>query len=402
MRSFGLLLQFLMIKLIKSTFYNEKKTKRQLIDFIKKAEQLSFGKECERFEKSFAKYQKRKHCIFLNSGSSANLAIVQALMNLGKIKKGDLAGFSALTWSTNAMPLIQLDLKAIPIDVELDTLNVSSAKLKETLKKYPLKLLFITNLLGFCDDLDEIKKICDEKGIILIEDNCESLGTVYKGKLLGNYGLASSFSFYVGHHMSTIEGGAICTDSERLATMIGLVRAHGWDRNLNEKRQTKIRTRYKVNSTFYSRYTFYDLGYNFRPQEINGFIGNTQIPYLPQILKKRKSNFLKMAKAIYQHDDKYHPIKYEHLDFVSNFAVPVVCRTQKIRDRLVEKCNGKVEIRPIVGGDISRQPFFSKYMKKYAFENTNAKLVHDNGLYFGNNPELTNQEIDTIINIFTT
>lgn len=391
-----------MIKLIKSTFHNEKKTKRQLVNFIKNAEQLSFGKECEKFEKNFAKYQKRKHCIFLNSGSSANLAIVQALMNLGKIKKGDFAGFSALTWSTNAMPLIQLDLKAIPIDVELDTLNVSSDKLKETLKKYPLKLLFITNLLGFCDDLDEIRKICDEKGIILIEDNCESLGTVYKGKLLGNYGLASTFSFYVGHHMSTIEGGAICTDSERLATMIGLVRAHGWDRNLNEKRQTKIRTRYKVNSTFYSRYTFYDLGYNFRPQEINGFIGNTQIPYLPEILKKRRSNFLKMSKAIYQLTDKYYPIKYDHLDFVSNFAVPVVCRTQKIRDLLVEKCNGKVEIRPIVGGDISRQPFFSKYMKRYAFENKNAKLVHDNGLYFGNNPELTSDEINTIIKIFIT
>lgn len=390
-----------MIKLIKSTFYNEKKTKQELIHFIKSAEQLSFGKECERFEKNFAKLQNRKHCIFVNSGSSANVAMIQALINLKKIKPGDMAGFSALTWSTNVMPLIQLGLNAVPIDIELDTLNISSRILLKTLKKYPLKLLIVTNLLGFCDDIDEIRKICEERKIILLEDNCESLGTVYKGRLLGNYGLASSFSFYVGHHMSTVEGGAVCTDSEQFATMLRLVRAHGWDRNLSEKRQVKIRNRYKVNSTFYSRYTFYDLGYNFRPQEINAFIGNTQIRYLPEILKKRKRNFFYMAKPIYAKTNKYFPMRYDHIDFLSNFAVPVICKTQKIRDELVEKCNNRIEIRPIVGGDMTRQPFFSKYMKKFAIESPNAKLAHEQGLYFGNNPELTRKEMQTIINIFT-
>lgn len=390
-----------MIKLIKSTFYNEKQTKKQLRDFINNADQLSFGSQCEEFEKKFAKWQKRKHCVFVNSGSSANLAIIQALLNLGKLKKDDYVGFSALTWSTNSMPIIQLGLKAVPIDVELNTLNVSSTKFKEMLKKYPLKVFFITNLLGFCDDIDEIKRICDEKKILLIEDNCESLGTKYKGKLLGNYGLASSFSFYVGHHMSTIEGGAICTDSEILATMLGLVRAHGWDRNLNEKRQIKIRNKYKVNSTFYSRYTFYDLGFNLRPMEINAFIGNTQIPYLNEIIKKRKENFFKMALPIYAQTDKYYPIRYDHLDFLSNFAVPVVCKSKEIRDELVAKCDGKVEIRPIVGGDMTRQPFFKKYMKEIQFDDPNARKAHEQGLYFANNPELTSKEMKEIIDIFT-
>jgi CDP-6-deoxy-D-xylo-4-hexulose-3-dehydrase len=391
-----------MIKLIKTTFYNEKDTKKKLCDFITSADQLSFGEQCQKFEEKFAKWQKRKHCIFVNSGSSANLAIIQALLNLGKIKKGDYIGFSALTWSTNSMPIIQLGLKAVPVDVELNTLNVSSKKFKETIKKYPLKMLFITNLLGFCDDLDEIKRICDQRKILLIEDNCESLGTKYKGKLLGNYGLASSFSFYVGHHMSTIEGGAICTDSEILATMLGMVRAHGWDRNLNEKRQAKIRNRYKVNSTFYSRYTFYDLGFNLRPMETNAFIGNIQIKYLDQIIQKRKENFFKMALPIYAQTDRYYPLRYDHIEFLSNFAVPVVCKSTEIRDALVEKCNGKVEIRPIVGGDMTRQPFFKKYMKEINFEDTNARKAHEQGLYFGNNPELTEKEMKEIINIFTT
>jgi len=391
-----------MIKLIKSTFYNEKETKKKLINFISKAEQLSIGNECRKFEKRFAKYQGRKHCIFVNSGSSANLAIVQALLNLGELKKGDYVGFSAVTWSTNVMPLIQLGLTAVPIDVELDTLNVSSNKLKEILKKYPLKMLFLTNLLGFCDDIDKIKKICDKNKIILIEDNCESLGTIYKGKKLGNYGLASTFSFYVGHHMSTIEGGAICVDSHNLESMSQMVRAHGWDRNLTEKKQLKIRLKHHVNSSFYSRYTFYDLGYNLRTTEINGFIGNTQLDYIDEIVKKRNINFLKIAEEIYSKTDKYFPIRYNHIDFISNFAIPVVCKTKKIRDDLVKKCKNKIEIRPIVGGDMVSQPFFKKYFPDFikTFNNTNAKLIHEQGLYFGNNPELTNKEIKTIIKIF--
>jgi len=391
-----------MIKLIKSTFYNEKATKDALCKFIKESEKLSIGKECADFEKSFADYQGRKHCVFANSGSSANLALIQALLNLGKIKKGDMVGFSSLTWSTNVMPLIQLGLNTIPVDVELNTLNVSSKTLLKTLKKYPIKMLFITNLLGFCDDIDVIAKVCKEKKILLIEDNCESLGTVYKGQKLGNFSLASTFSFYVGHHMSTIEGGAVCTDDGNLDTMLQMVRAHGWDRNLTEEKQLKIRTKHDINSSFYSRYTFYDLGYNLRTTEINGFLGNNQLKYLPQIIKERENNFLTLAKKIYARTDKYYPIRYDHIDILSNFAFPVICKSAAIRDGLVKKCENKIEIRPIVGGDMTLQPFFGKYMKKYLHVNTNsnAKLVHEQGLYFGNNPELTKREIQEIVNVF--
>lgn len=391
-----------MIPLIKSTFYKERETKEALCNFIKRSSKLSIGEECGKFEHNFAKYQGRKHCVLVNSGSSANLAVIQALLNLGKVKKGDFVGFSAITWSTNVMPLIQLDLKPIPLDVELDTLNVSSKTLLQTLKKFPLKMLFITNLLGFCDDIDEIVTVCKQKKIILIEDNCESLGTVYKGKKLGNFGLASTFSFYVGHHMSTIEGGAICTDDEELETMLHLVRAHGWDRNLTENKQLKIRNKHNVNSTFYSRYTFYDLGYNLRTTEINGFIGNLQIKYLNEVIEKRKNNFIKMALPIYSVTKKYYPIKSNHIDLLSNFAVPVICRTKKIRNELVEECKDKIEIRPIVGGDMVMQPFFKKYISNASnFKNPNAKLIHEQGLYFGNNPELTEKEMKQIVKIFT-
>jgi len=392
-----------MIKLIKSTFYKEEKTKKELCDFINKAKQLSLGPECNKFEKSFAKWQGRKYCVFFNSGSSANLAIIQALLNLGKIKKNDLVGFSAITWATNPMPLIQLGLQAIPIDVELNTLNVSSKTLNDFIKQNSIKLLFLTNLLGFCDDIDQIKKVCDQKKIILIEDNCESLGTVYKGKKLGNYSYASTFSFFVGHHMSTIEGGAVCTDDPEMHVMLNLVRAHGWDRNLDSENQNKLRKQYKVDSSFYSRYTFYDLGYNLRPTEINGFLGNVQLNYLDEIINKRQNNFLKLAIAFNKRLDLYYPIEYQHIDLVSNFAYPVICRSKEIRNLLIKKCENKIEIRPIVGGDMTHQPFYSKYMPKYErlLMNSNAKLIKEQGLYFGNNPEMTNKEIEMIIKVFT-
>ncbi len=391
-----------MIPLIKSTFYHETETKRKLCNFILHADKLSIGEECRKFEENFANYQGRTHCVFVNSGSSANLAVIQELLNTGMLKKGDPVGFSTLTWSTNVMPMIQLGLEPVPIDVELDTLNVSSKKLLAVLEKFSLRALFLTNLLGFCDDIDEIARVCRRKKIILLEDNCESLGSVYKGKKLGNWGLASTFSFYVGHHMSTVEGGAVCTHSETLDTALQLVRAHGWDRNLTEQKQMIIRLKHNVNSTFYSRYTFYDLGYNLRTTEIQGFLGNNQLNYLDTIVKKRQSNFFYMAESIYARNDLYFPVRYDHMDVVSNFAVPVICRSRKIRDDLVRRCDGQVEIRPVVGGDMTSQPFFHKYVgESSGLSNSNARLIHEQGLYFGNNPELTKKEMDTIVKIFT-
>ncbi|MEK7616917.1 MAG: DegT/DnrJ/EryC1/StrS aminotransferase family protein [Patescibacteria group bacterium] len=391
-----------MIKLIKSTFLNESEVKKKLVEFIVKTEILSMGKECQEFEESFTKYQERKYAVLVNSGSSANLALIQSLLNLGRLKKSDLIGFSALTWSTNTMPLLQLGLNPIPIDVEIDTLNICSKTLLKTLKKYKLQALFITNLLGFCDDIDKIQQICKKNKVLLIEDNCESLGTVYKGKKLGNFSLASTCSFYVAHHLSTIEGGIICTDDKQLANMLKIVRAHGWDRNLDQESQKILRINNKV-SDFYAKYTFYDLGYNIRPTEITGFLGNCQIGFIDQANKKREQNFFKLAKVIYSQTDKYYPMRFNHIEFLSNFAVPVVCKSKRILKDLLKRSADIIEVRPIEGGDMTEQPFFQKYLTNVNknLVNPNARVIHNQGLFFGNNPDLTKKELKTIINIFS-
>ncbi len=377
-----------MIKLIKSSFYDEKKTKQALADFITNTDIFSMGKQCAEFEKRFVEKQGRKFAVYVNSGSSANLILIQALLNLGRLKKGDKVGFSALTWATNIMPLIQLGLVPVAIDCEVDTLNISTATLKEKINE--IDALFLTNVLGLCGDMTAIVKLCAKHHIPLFEDNCEALGSVVDGKLLGNFGEASTFSFFVGHHISTIEGGMICTNDEQLHEMLVIVRAHGWDRNLHAEAQNKYRNRHGIDG-FFSKYTFYDLGYNVRPTEIHGFIGNTQIGFWNEIVSKRSKNFDVFNTRVRENDD-FIPLNAGHMDIVSNFSMPVICKNETCFKKYVARFDGhKVEIRPIIAGDMTKQVFYKKYVGAGACKN--ASFVHANGFYFGNNPELTDDEV---------
>ena len=387
-----------MIPLIRNTFLNEMETKRTLAEFILKTDRFSMGDECFAFEKEFAKVQGRKDGILFNSGGSANLAMLQSLKNMGVLNDGDQVGFSALTWSTNVMPIIQMGLIPVAIDCEFDTLNVGSQQLLNTLKDADLKCLFLTNALGFVSDIWEIKTICDERGIIQIEDNCESLGTETKFGKTGNFGLASSFSFFVAHHMSTIEGGMVCTDNNDLSEMLRIVRANGWDRNLTGEQQNKWRSNHNVESEFESKYVFYDLGYNLRPTEITGFLGLFQLSYLTNSIKMREKNYLEIADCIDKNKDLI-LIRHDHITQLSPFAIPIICKTSKLRDHYLSRfIEAGVEVRPMIAGNIQKQPFYKKYVKKL-FKLPNTEFLHSNGFYCGNYPELSKDDLEIIKNI---
>lgn len=380
------------IKLIKSTFLYEEKTKERLCNFIKDAKMLSMSTECRKFEENFSKKQGRKYSVYVSSGSNANLLLIQAMINLGKLKKGDEVFVSSLTWATNIMPIIQLGLVPILLDVEKTTLNVSFDILKKTSQNHPeAKALFLTNALGFCSDIDKIKEFCEINNILFLEDNCESLGSEYKNKKLGNFGLASTFSFFVGHHLSTIEGGMICTDNEELYENLKSARSHGWMRNNSQKFKKRNKEENKIED-FYDAYTFYDLAYNFRPTEINGFIGNEQIKYWDEIVKKREDNFKNFYSATIENDDIIN-LEVENMNIISNFGFPLIFKNkenfEKYKNLFLEN---NVEIRPIISGNMAEQPFFKKYIK----ENNvcpNTDYIHKNGFYFGNNPEMNPEEI---------
>jgi CDP-6-deoxy-D-xylo-4-hexulose-3-dehydrase len=386
-----------MIPLMKNAFLNEHATKQALADFIIKAQKFSMGEECHKFERKFSDFQKRTESILFNSGGSANLALLQALKNLGRLKSGDYVGFSALTWSTNIMPIIQMDLIPIPVDCSVENLNVGSEQLLKTLEAYDIKALFLTNVLCFVSDIEKVRDVCNDKGIILLEDNCESLGTVTnQGIMSGNLGLASSFSFFVAHHMSTIEGGMICTDDEELGEMLKIVRANGWDRNLNALQQAKWRKKYNIESEFQAKYSFYDLGFNFRPTEITGFLGSYQLDFLEENIKAREKNYKFINEYISKNDDLL-PLDYSNLKTVSTFAIPIVCKTPELRGHYLNQFSGAgIEIRPMIAGNIQRQPFYSKYVKEMV-KLPNTDFVDRNGFYCGNYPELTPEDLQVII-----
>ncbi len=385
------------IKLIKSSFYNETETKNALCAFIQDAKQLSIGTECLAFETEFSAWQGRKYSVLFNSGSSANLALIQALLNMGKLQPGMKVGFSGITWATNVMPLLQLGLIPIPVDIELDTLNVSSHTLEQTHQEQKLDCLFLTNLLGFSDDIKKIKQFCFKENILLLEDNCESMGSKTSGKMLGNFGLASTFSFFVGHHMSAIEGGMVCTDDKELDRHLRMARSHGWDRHLTEKQQKSLRTEHAI-SDFFAKYTFYDLAYNLRPNEITGFLGKYQLKFIDETTHKREQNFKALLK-IYDVCEDVYPLDIR-MDFVSNFAMPLVFKSEQLKDSYCSRCEKLgIEVRPIVGGVMADQPFFKKYISQ-TYNIPVSRLAFKQGFYFANNPELTQDEIEYLIAAF--
>ncbi len=385
------------VPLVKNALINDTEARVALAGFILDAEKLSMGEMCARFEKEFAKKQGRKEAVLFNSGGSANLAMLQALRNLGWLEQGDKVGFSALTWSTNVMPILQMGLGAIPVDCDPKTLNSMAECAIPTLTKEKCKAFFLTNALGFAGDIDKIEKECARKKILVLEDNCEALGTVLKKGKTGNFSLASSFSFFVAHHMSTIEGGMVCTDNHEYAEMLRIVRANGWDRNLHPERQSHWRKKHGVESDFHAKYTFYDLGFNLRPTEITGFLGLEQLQHLDETIKIREKNFNRVHAALKKNPD-FTPFNWDHIETLSAFAMPFVTKTPALRKKYIAIFeDAGIEIRPMIAGNMQKQPFFKKYMKR-EFDLPGADILHHNGFYCGNCPDYTEEEINHIIN----
>lgn len=380
---------------MKHTFINEFETRRQLSDFILRADKLSMGQQCKAFEQEFCKAFEHKHSVLVNSGASANLVVLQALINIGKLTKGDKIGFSSVTWSTNVMPILQLGLIPVPVDCDPTTLNIMNENLCETHKNNPLRALFVTNTLGLTGDLGQIATYCENQDIILLEDNCESLGSRLSGRYTGTFGLAATHSFFVAHHMSTIEGGMITTSDDELAEMLVITRANGWDRNLNAEQQRKLRSKHGITSEFEAKYTFYDSAFNVRPTEITGFLGLCQLEKLNESLLVRERNFIEIQKIAVNNND-FIRLAYEHMDFVSSFALPFVCTSPSIREHYIREFAGAgIEIRPLIAGNITRQPFYEKLVGKHHFL-PGADILHNQAFYCGNYVELTEEDIETI------
>ncbi len=333
--------------------------------------------------------------MLVNSGASANLILLQSLINLGYLQKGDLIAFSALTWSTNVMPIIQLGLTPIPVDCSRFTLNSGVGELQSLLEQVKPSAFFITNALGLAGKLDKVAEICSANNIIFLEDSCESIGSEINGVKTGNFGVASTFSFFVAHHMSTIEGGMVCTDDTELYEMLLQVRANGWDRNLPEKSKANLRMKYSVQSEFYAKYTFYNLAYNVRPTEITGFLGRQQLLYLDKTIEARQDNFLRIQEVLNSNGD-FCPLRFGHMSKVSAFALPFVLKSPSLMEFYISRFqDAGIEIRPMIAGNMQNQPFYGKYSDR-AISLPESDHLHASSFYSGNFPDLSDSELSLI------
>ncbi|HEB9423363.1 TPA: DegT/DnrJ/EryC1/StrS family aminotransferase [Campylobacter jejuni] len=362
-----------------SSTWDEKEL--QAIQDVIKSDMFTMGKKVAEFEKDFAKFVGSKYAIMTSSGSTANLIATAALFytKIPKLKKGDEVIVPAVSWSTTYYPLYQYGLKLKFVDIDLQTLNYDLENLKSAISDRT-KMIMVVNLLGNPNDFDIIKNMITNKDIILLEDNCESMGAEYQGKQAGTFGIMGTFSTFFSHHMATMEGGFVVTDDEELYHVLLCLRAHGWTRNL--PKENKVAN--KSDDWFSESFRFVLPGYNVRPIEMSGAIGIEQLKKLPTFLKYRREN----AKLFYDYF-KNHPdfIIQKEIGSSSWFGFSLVIRPDsKIqRKDIIKKLEeNNIEYRPIATGDFTQNEVIKYFDYEIHNELKNAKYIHEKGFFVGN------------------
>lgn len=376
------------IKLVKDTIDGQ--DINNLIEWLKTNPKLTKGALTVEFEKQWSKWLGVKHSVFVNSGSSANLAAIYSLILSGRLKNNKIV-VPAVSWVTTVTPAIQLGLHPIMCECDEKNLGLDITHLERIIEEEKPSVVILVHVLGIPNHMDEIVKLCKENDILLVEDSCESIGSKYNDKMIGTFGDMSTFSFYFGHHMSTIEGGMISTNDEDLYHILLSIRSHGWDRDLPSEKQSELRKKYNIQN-FRSLYTFYYPGFNLRATDLQAFIGLQQLKKLDLIVSNRNKNYVRYKNEI---KNDFWSASEPTNSFVSNFSYPII--TKNI-DKLVKSLtDNNIECRPLICGSITEHPFwYERYGKQ---DLPNAKLVHEYGLYVPNNHEMTDDEINKIIKI---
>jgi CDP-6-deoxy-D-xylo-4-hexulose-3-dehydrase len=376
------------INLVKDTIdFNDVK---RLITWLETNPRLTKGDLTLEFEKKWSKWLGVKYSVFVNSGSSANLAAIYSLLLSGKLKNNKIV-VPAVSWVTTVTPTIQLGMEPIMCDCDIDNLGLDINHLKEIIKNDNPSAIILVHVLGIPNHMDEILKLCKENNILLIEDTCESIGSKYNDKLLGVLGDLSTFSFYFDHHMSTIEGGMISTNDEDLYHILLSIRSHGWDRDLPKEKQNSLREKYSVDK-FRSLYTFYYPGFNLRSTDLQAYIGLGQLEKLDMIVENRNKNFIRYKNEI---KNTFWNVSPPEGSFISNFSFPII--TKNIKELTEQLITNNIECRPLICGSINEHPF---WYERYGKQNLpNSKLVHNYGLYLPNNHQMTDEEISKVIEV---
>lgn len=354
--------------------------KLRLAKFVLTSDKYTNGIKVKEFEQAWSKWLGVDHSLFVSSGSTANLLLVAAVKELYKIPNGSKVLVPANTWVTNVSPVIQLGLEPVFVDISLEHFSFDESVL---VPDPEIRIVFVTHLLGLNAPIEKFKKIYPSA--IFIEDICESHGVTDDNGLRrgSTSSTGSTFSFYYGHHMTTIEGGMISTNNKELYELLRLKRSHGMAREMSPDNFAKAVTDWP---SIDKRFLFLTDGFNFRNTELGAVLGLAQLPRLDETIRRRKLNY-----AVFLEELR----KLEHLFYIpsadqtnSSFCLPFICRSESML-RALKECFDTLHIehRPIVAGNLLQQPFLQKWSGTARVPN--AEIVNSQGVYIGNNQFVT-------------
>ncbi len=370
---------------------------KSLTNFLKKNKKKIFTQSTQvrQFEKNWSKWLGCKYSVFVNSGSSANLLTMLSLRIL--YGKGEVI-VPTLTWVSDIASVIQNNFKPVFVDINPRTLSMDSDQVIKKINK-KTKAVFLTHAQGFNGLNEKLINFLKRKKIPLIEDVCESHGAMHKSKKLGTYGLISNFSFYYAHHMSTIEGGMLCTNNKKIYELIKILRSHGMARESGNKVFEKKMQ--KKHNDLSPKFIFLHPSYNLRNTELSAVIGINQLKRLSKNNKIRRRNFQYFLQNL---NSKFYQVDFE-MKGNSNYAFPLVLKKKNFKNRnLLENIMQKFSIEyrrgNAGGGNQLRQPYIKKYLNKLSINSyPNVEHIHFFGYYIGNYPSLKIGKIRKICKI---
>ncbi|MTH63559.1 DegT/DnrJ/EryC1/StrS family aminotransferase [Paracoccus shanxieyensis] len=360
------------------------------------SDRYSMGPEVEAFERDFARFTGSRFAVMVNSGSSANLIMVAALRYTQnpdlRLMPGDEVIVPAVSWSTTFFPLHQYGLHLKFVDIDAETLNYDLTALAGAIGSRTRAIMAV-NLLGNPNDFDAIRDLIGNRRIVLIEDNCESMGASLNGRQAGTFGVMGTFSCFFSHHISTMEGGLVVTDDEELYHIMLALRAHGWTRNLPQQNRL---TGTKSDDPFEESFRFVLPGYNLRPLEMSGALGRAQLQKLPALTLGRRANGARWQQAMADH-----PVLRIQTETGSSswFGFSLVLRPESGLTRkqvLARFAQMGFETRPIVSGDFTRNPVLSLMDHSLHGQMVNAAQIDRQGFFIGNHHYDIGDAIDLV------
>lgn len=351
----------------------------KMAKFILTSGRLTNGPRVRRFEKEWSEWLGTKNSLYVGNGSLANFLLVAAVKEYYDLKDGDKVLVPATTWMTNVAPIIQNNLEPIFCDINLNNYSFDKDELKYVAEQHPdIKMVFITHLIGLSSDVEYVKEIFPDA--LVLEDVCESHGVEGPdGKKRGTHSIGSTFSFYFGHHITTIEGGMICTNNEELHDLMRIKRSHGMARESDLHFSQYASQNPNIDPAF----LFVTDGYNFRNHEVCAVLGSSQIKKLDRNVKLRRENYEWWLKKAKNYASKYYLPEFQKGN--SSFSFPLICREKDNAQKMKQifKDEG-IEYRPVISGNLLYHPAFKKYSLCTKRETPNVNILHDHGLYVGN------------------